>query len=355
VPVNDDAGLEREADAMGEKALQMRNHPEEEQPLSTSTMQMKDGVSVQTLPTAAVRVSHAPESGVNQSRVASLPSNRIATVQRRVGRADGVADMNADQLEKWLKSQGQWEGISVKVAGVIDEMMKSNHQWTYGGFFSYLLVQDATALVDVPYKRGLIHGDLKGVENKADFHIDPGDGRGLRADMLAVAQDVLQRMIVANTKHGAPKGQVYMRPQGAAVIKIVSQLLGEALGDKKLIEQAHEAIKWRKLKEAAIDKIPFYTRPKLSREILDKSVVPEHSAYMKSLVGVSGVDIKPILRGTLSMEEFTQNMLEESENGKARLGKYLDTVESATVAVSMDIFISQDRLPAVISLLQKQG
>jgi hypothetical protein len=132
-------------------------------------------------------------------------------------------------------------------------------------------------------------------------------------------------------------------------------MLGEALGDKRLIEQAHQAIQWRKLKEAALDKIPFYTRPKLSKEVLDKSVVPEHSAYMKSLVGVSGVDIRPLLRGTRSMEEFTQNMLEESEMGQARLGKYLETVESATVAVSMDIFISQDSLPAIISLLQKQG
>ena len=77
--------------------------------------------------------------------------------------------------------------------------------------------------------------------------------------------------------------------------------------------------------------------------------------YIRSLVGVSGVDIKPLLRGTRSMAKFTQNMLEESELGQARLTKYLETVESATVPVSMDIFISQDRLPAVVSLLQKQG
>lgn len=207
----------------------------------------------------------------------------------------------------------------------------------------------------VPYKQGLIHGDLKGVANQADFHVDPGDGRGLRADMLTVARDVFERVTAANTLHGVPKGRVYLRPQGAAIIKIVSQMLGEALGDRRLIEQAHDAIQWRKLEEAVLDKIPFYTRPKMSKEVLDKSVVPEHSAYMKSLVGVSGVDIKPLLRGTLSMEEFTQNMLEESEMGRARLKKYLETVQSATVPVSMDIFISQDRLPAVISLLQKQG
>jgi hypothetical protein len=346
LPVNDEKGLEREADVMGEKALQMRLKP---------TMQMRDGVSVYGRPKAGVRFSDAPKSGMDQSRVASLTLNRIATVQRRVGRADGVAAMNADQVEKWLKSQGQWDSISGKVAGVIDEMMRSDHQWTYGGFFSYLLVQDAKALVDVHYRQGVIHGDLKGVDNQADFHVDPGDGRRLRADMLTVARDVSERMTAANVIHGAPKGRVYLRPQGAAIIKIVSQMLGEALGDKRLIEQAHQAIQWRKFKEAALDKVPFYTRPKLSKEVLDKSVVPEHSAYMKSLVGVSGVDIKPLLGGARSMEEFTQNMLEESEMGRARLGKYLETVESATAPVSMDIFISQDRLSAVISLLQKQG
>jgi Domain of unknown function (DUF4157) len=137
VPVNDDAGLEREADVMGAKALQQA------QGRVKPTMQTKDGGSVDGLPKAAVGLSHAPKAGMDQSCVASLPSNRIATVQRCVGRADGVAAMNADQMEKWLTSQGQWEGISVKVAGVIDEMMKSDHQWTYGGFSSYLLVQDA--------------------------------------------------------------------------------------------------------------------------------------------------------------------------------------------------------------------
>ena len=342
-------------------------------------MQMKDGVSINNdeeleheaevkgnsvsdsdrvgegLRKDAVRFSYAPKPDMYQNRVDSLPSSRIATVQRKVGRADGTADMSADQIQEWLTNQGLWQGISDRVLDVIEKMMQSEHQWIYGGFFPYLLVRDAKALIDTHYRQGLIHGDLIGVKNEADFHVDPGDGGSLRADMLAVAQDVCEKMTAANTIHGAPKGRVYLRPQGAAIIKIVSQMLGEALGQRELIEQAHRSIQWRKFKEAALDKIPVYTRPKLSKEVLDKSVVPEHSDYMKSLVGVSGVDIKPLLRGAKSLEEFTQNMLEESQMGRDRLQKYLETVESGNVSVSMDIYISQDRLPNVISLLQKQG
>jgi len=348
VPVNDDAVLEHEADVMGAKALQMRHHPDQEQRLTGASARQP---TLQGM-TARVRRDKGRDHYV---RVASLPSSRTATVQRRVGRADGKADMSSDQIKVWLTSQGVWQGISAKVLGVIEKMRQSDHQWMYGGFFSYLLVEDAKALVDIPYRQGLIKGGLNGISNEADFHVEPGNGRGLSADMLAVAQDVFEKMTAANTLHGAPKGRVHLRPQGAAVIKIVSQMLGEALGDKTLIEQAHRAIEWRKLKGAAIDIIPFYNRPALSNDVLDKSVAPEHSAYMKSLVGVSGVDIKPLLGGALSMAEFTQNMLEQSDMGQARLTKYLETVESATVAVSLDIYISQDRLPAVISLLKKHG
>ncbi|RFM32288.1 eCIS core domain-containing protein [Chitinophaga silvisoli] len=42
VPVNDDNGLEREADEMGEKALQMKALPEEEMPLQKKGLEEED-------------------------------------------------------------------------------------------------------------------------------------------------------------------------------------------------------------------------------------------------------------------------------------------------------------------------
>jgi hypothetical protein len=204
----------------------------------------------------------------------------------------------------------------------------------------------------VPFNRGLIHGHLVRAQNQADLHVDPGDGTTLSADMLAVAQDVYAKMTLTSTLPRRPDGTVYLRPQGAAVIKIVSQLLGEALGDPRQIALARDHIKWRKIGEKAVEifTLGLY-KPKKSGEVLDKAVVPEHAEYMKSLVGLTGVDIRPLLKGTVSYEEFSQNMLEASNAGQDRLVKYLKSVEEGAT-VSMDIYIGRAQLPDVISVMR---
>jgi hypothetical protein len=312
----------------------------------------------------------APRSAVTRDmptqRGAPSSSKATRVIQRKVGRTDGVSDMDAEQTQKWLQSAGLWQGLAGNSLDMIEAMMQSEDQWTYSGLAVYL-VQDAKWLIaegvrpqtvrtiprNVSYKKGLIHGDLIRDKNAADFHVDKGDGAGLTADMLVVTEDVYEKMTLTSRLPERPDGQVYLRPQGAAIIKIVSQMLGEALGDPKQVELAHTAIKWRKFKEAALDKVPFYTRPKMSAEVLDKSIVPEHAEYMKALVGVSGVDIKPLIPGTKTIEEFTQNMLEASAQGRQRLQQYLETVEEASGPVSMDIFVGRQKLPVVIALLRR--
>ncbi len=89
----------------------------------------------------------------------------------------------------------------------------------------------------------------------------------------------------------------------------------------------------------------------MSAETIDKQVVPEHLEYIKSFVGVVGVDIRPILANTLTLEEFEQNMLEKSEAGEQRLLKYISHVEAGTMPLSMDIYINRNKLPQIITLL----
>ena len=276
-----------------------------------------------------------------------------SVAQLKIGRSDGSNDLNAEQLKTWLSNSGLWGSLDDNVLDILELMMQSGHQWLYSGMGSAHLVIEARELTkDVHYEQGLIHGDLIRGRNEADFHVNPGDGGSLIADMLVVAEDAYDKMTVVSWLPGRPDGRLYLRPQGAAIIKIVSQLLGEALGNPQMIEVAHEHIRKRKTKEALMSYVPFYTK-KMSKEILDKAVVPEHLAYMYSLMGDTGVDIKPLLVGnTLTMEEFVKNMLENSIAGRARLEKYINTVEGGNQAVSMDIYIERSKLPAIIAKLR---
>ncbi len=319
VTINHDAGLKKEADSMGKK------------------------VTLSNL------------NGPEQNNVSS--SKSIASVaQLKIGRTDGSDDMNADQIKNWLTNAGLWKSIEGRVLDMLEAMMQSDHQWMYSGMGAVQLILDAKDLMtDVHYNQGLIHGDLRRGQNETDFHVNPGDGKNLISDMLAVAQDSYEKMTIISKLPGRPNGRIYLRPQGAAIIKIVSQTLGEALGNRNLIEVARNAIYYRKIKEKAIALIPFYKKESMSKEIVDKSIVSEHSAYIKSLVGAVGIDIKPLLPGTTTLAEFTQNMLESSIAGQQRLARYINTVEEGKIPVSMDIYIDRNRLPDIINLLRNQN
>jgi hypothetical protein len=280
-----------------------------------------------------------------------------AQIQRKVGRSDGVADLSAQALQTWLRNAGVWDTLSDQIQFVIEQMRQSTYQWTYGGMAVIDMVNDARELLmPKQYARGLIKGTLTRVTNSADFHVSPGDPRTLGADMLWVAEDVLDKMTQLSSWPGRPGGRVNLRPQGAAVLKILVQLLGESLGDPDHIQLAHEAIKWRKFKEKAYESTTSWLlgKPGKSDNVLEKSVFTEHAEYLTSLVGVTGVDIRPLLKkAAVSDSEFTQNMLEATEKGQDRLKAYLGEVEQATHTVSMDVYIDEFRLPEIIATLKR--
>jgi hypothetical protein len=312
------------------------------------------------------------QRSIGNAGVARLLADRRAqhgpTLHRKVGRTDGSHDMDASQVQTWLENVGLWKTLSPAAIDMVEAMLQSDDDWLYSGMAAIDLVRDAREFIrvglapaavrdvkaTVPYDRNLIHGTLVRSSNKADFHVSPGDASTLTADMLFVADDVYKLMTLTSRLPGRGNGVVYLRPQGAAIIKIVSQLLGEALGNPAQVKLARDAYKWRKIEEAAINLIPkfLYTKKKMSNDVLDKSVASEHTEYIKALVGAAGVDIKPLLPGTKTIEEFTQNMLEASNEGRERLRTYLETVQAANTPVSMDIYVERDTLPKIIDFMR---
>ncbi len=206
-----------------------------------------------------------------------------------------------------------------------------------------------------PIREGLIHGTYDRATNSVDLHVDnKGESEGLSIlNMLSVTQHLYRLMGERSLEQGAPKGKFVLHPTGAAIVKIVIQTLGEALGNPQGVKAAHELIAKRKLWE----KVQFWKTKSMSPDKLDPSVIAEHMAYIRSLVNIHGVEITPILSasitGATTPEEFLQNMLDNSVAGATRLQQYEETLKAQEVGVSLDISLTEDQLPAIIVLLTK--
>lgn len=194
------------------------------------------------------------------------------------------------------------------------------------------------------FKYGLVKGSYTLADNKADAHIDPGDedNKLEQADMLKAVQDIYQAM-QARAGAGGAAGVVERNPQGAVALKTVVELLGQALGGFWGKAEANLQ-QWRRKKFGEL------TKSKMSDE-LDQAIIPEHMAFLGALVGVGGVSMKPVLGEESSPAEFNQNMLENSEAGKARMETYRQRLV-ADRAVSMSVSVPQAVLPQIITLLQ---
>lgn len=206
-----------------------------------------------------------------------------------------------------------------------------------------------------PIREGLIYGTYDRATNSVDLHVDnKGESEGLSIlNMLSVTQHLYRLMGERSLEQGAPKGKFVLHPTGAAIVKIVIQTLGEALGNPQGVKAAHELIAKRKLWE----KVQFWKTKSMSPDKLDPSVIAEHMAYIRSLVNIHGVEITPILSasitGATTPEEFLQNMLDNSVAGATRLQQYEETLKAQEVGVSLDISLTEDQLPAIIVLLTK--
>ena len=215
---------------------------------------------------------------------------------------------------------------------------------------------------DVPIRQGLIKGTYKPGTNEADLHVDPDSGEGLSLtaqDMLTVAEN-LEAAMRGRKKAGGPLGKISLHPQGAAVTKMVVELLGEALGGffNKNVARAKKKYRGR----IAADK---------QSNAMDPRILPEHFSYLDSLRGENKVSIVPEIFSQkkeykpTSIEEFQQDMLVKTKEGNAKYEKYKNFLQDAgerekarsqdtTTGVSLKITLLADQLPAIIALLKDQ-
>lgn len=205
------------------------------------------------------------------------------------------------------------------------------------------VLNPAVATGNQDFAFGLLHGTYRPATNEADMHVNAAtlaNPHLTAADMLAAMRDVYQVMN-ANQPITGNVGVLDWRPTGAAVVKMVVQLLGEALGGR-----------WNKYKARAkkIIRENLVTPPAVrDPDILSADILPEHKSYLKSLQGENRASIKPIIPGSTAAQ-FDQDMLENSPAGQQRLAAYHQHID-AGLPTSLRVEVHHDQIPRIIGVL----
>lgn len=311
-----------------------------------------------------------------------LPHEAWHVVQQKQGRvrptmqAQGAGINNDAGLEQEADTKATQ---LIKPAPVVHTQLKANQADT--PVIQAVLEGTNWNLISQEFRQGLIHGHYRPPTNLADMHVDQANEENphaTAAHMLAVMEDVYQAM-AANYAETEKVGTLDWRPTGSAVVKMVGELLGEAFGGS-----------WNKFKARAlkVKRKKFGRAPEGGRDeiVMSKDIVPEHMAYMKALQGGETI-MTTVIPGEsrAKMEAFmqdnpqatedemqqfqaaletqeSQNMLEDSDAGRARLAQYQsslesggNTLEDGGMPVSLNVQLKHTQLPAIIAVLRSMN
>lgn len=208
-----------------------------------------------------------------------------------------------------------------------------------------------------PFTRGLIHGTYHPRDNSADMHVSAADeGEHLKPGDAAVVLKALYDVMVQNHATTGTIGKIDWRPTGAAVQKLVVELLGEALGGTFSVMVARLKKAYRK---------NFGEKPTGARDknVLSPDILPEYKAYLDAMQGENKVSIKPKIQGEsadlvekgvpshIVASTINQDMMEDSDAGRTRLNTYKETLDTG-VASGLVIEVTHLQIPAIIKVLQ---
>ncbi len=219
--------------------------------------------------------------------------------------------------------------------------------WDHGGRRSPIVVQ-RTFAQNIETLQENHHGGVKSqydsAKNIVELHIESGANREgkLMEDLLLALYEARDALQGGQTRNLAVPGHLFMRPQGAQVLKMTMEMLGEAVGASEQRGRAQEAKQARK--EA---NIPL---TQVQGEVLDPAFLPEHTAYRESLVGASGVTIKPIGGGSAGMVD----MLAQTNEAAAERQRYdiaLATLQPLAISVTVDLAV----VNRIIDMMEKNA
>lgn len=190
----------------------------------------------------------------------------------------------------------------------------------------------------ISFKYGLIKGTYVPANNTADMHVEnkTKETKFSPKDVYLAFSFVYEKMSKQKTE-----GQLTWNPQGAAVIKMVVELLGESLGNAELIQAA------RTLKDSRKER----QQVKRDENILSQDIIPEHLHYLYSIKGVDGVEMKAVIPKSTE-KNFDSDMIKDTEIGESRVKDYEGALKSQ-IPVSLRITVSQTQLGKLLKKMKE--
>jgi hypothetical protein len=145
-------------------------------------------------------------------------------------------------------------------------------------------------------------------------------------------------------------GKLQLTPQGAAITKVVVEMLGESIGGgfSKTAARAQK-----------VARKSFGGAAPAGGEKIAPSVQGEHNSYLNSLKGDNGVAIVPVTTGKhgATLDNYGQDMLDGSKVGNERLTQYKAQLADPEMehGPSMIVTLDAAQLPKIATLLKSQS
>ncbi|MFA0964936.1 DUF4157 domain-containing protein [Roseivirga sp. BDSF3-8] len=196
----------------------------------------------------------------------------------------------------------------------------------------------------IPFKFGLVKGTYVPATNEADMHVEKksDDTAFSPVDAYRAFTFVYGKMEAQKKKSGR-EGKLSWNPQGAAVIKMVVELIGKSLGSEEGVEAAKLLQQNRKLG-------PRPVQPR-DENVISQDIIPEHMRFLSSARGAEGVDMQAVIPGKDTEQNFDSNILADTQAGRERYGNYQDALLE-DLPVSLRITIGQTQLKSLIDTMK---
>jgi len=234
-------------------------------------------------------------------------------------------------------------GLPVRGKGVSDEPV---HLQT-GPIVQAVFSQNPA--VNLQHSRhGGVKSDYDTAQNIIELHIEAGaNATGtMMQDFLAALWEARATIAAGQAR---ALGGVFMRPGGSQVLKMTMEMLGEAIGQGPSLAHARTAKANRRA--AAIPLWHDPTGAGQHNDILDVSIAAEHLHYRDAMVGVAGIEMKPIGFGTSG---GAQDMLANTALATAERGHYDAAILALRPFMSLAITINLATLDRVIESIERQ-
>jgi hypothetical protein len=278
-----------------------------------------------------------------------LPHEAWHVAQQKQGRVKPTLQMKANvSINDDTQLEHEADVMGMKALAVTDQNapLKTQSATSYIQRMSAVIQLGNDPIVSteaIKFQYGLIHGSYVGTDNTADMHVSQKNASKpfSNLDVYRAFSFVYNKMVENKAKTGI-EGQLTWNPQGAAVIKMVAELIGDSLGDPGLQDIAKSYKEARKANPTPEERDNYN---------ISADIIPEHMQYLMAARGAEGITMKPVIASNNTEENYDTDMLKDTPEGIARFADYREALD-AQEPIALRISVGQTQLGKMIDTMK---